>query len=80
MSKATTFALFFIYFEIMRITGRFLQKFALLLLPIAVVLELSGVLGRGGGLADMLKMMVVGIIAFVLGRLLEGYGTGVSSH
>lgn len=65
----------FIYFEIMRGAGRFLQKFALFLLPIAVILEFTGVLGRSNGLADMLKMMVVGIVAFVLGRLLEGYGT-----
>ncbi len=62
-----------IYFNIMRGAGRFLQFIALFLLPLAVLLELSGALGRSGGLADMLKLMVVGILAFVLGRLLEGY-------
>lgn len=59
----------------MRGAGLFLQRFALFLLPLAVILELSGVLGRQGGLADMLKMMVVGIIAFVLGRMMEGYAS-----
>lgn len=68
-----------IYFEIMRGAGLFLQKFALLLLPLAVLLELSGVLGRQAGLADMLKMMVVGIIAFILGRMMEGYAGATRS-
>ena len=63
----------------MRGAGRFLQKFALFLLPLAVVLELTGVLGRSGGLADMLKMMGIGIFAFLLGRLLEGYGSSPSA-
>lgn len=59
----------------MRGAGRFLQIIALFLLPLAVVFELTGALGRSGGLADMLKIMVVGIVAFILGRLLEGYGS-----
>ena len=53
--------------------GRFLQLFALFVLPIAMLLELSGALGRSFGLNEMLIMLVFGVIAFCLGRLLEGY-------
>lgn len=51
-----------------------MQIIALFLLPLGVIFELTGALGRSGGLADMLKIMVVGIVAFLLGRLMEGYG------
>ena len=60
----------------MRTLGRALQMLALTLLPLAVVLELTGGLARSFGLADMLIMLVFGILAFCLGRLLEGYGQG----
>jgi hypothetical protein len=53
--------------------GRFLQLFALSVLPLAMVLELTDALGRSFGLSEMLIMLVFGVIAFWLGRLLEGY-------
>ncbi len=58
-----------------RSLGRGLQIFALTILPIAVILELTGGLSRSFGLADMVKMLLLGVVAFVLGRLLEGYAT-----
>ena len=59
----------------MRIVGRSLQLLALGLLPIGVVMELSGGLGRSFGLADLLILLIFGIAAFALGRLLEGLAT-----
>ena len=60
---------------IMRIIGRGLQILALMLLPLAVILEVSDVLGRPFGVADMLLMLLYGVVAFLLGRMLEGYAT-----
>lgn len=54
--------------------GRGLQWLALILLPVAIVLELSGALGRSFGLSQLLIALVFAVLAFVLGRLLEGYG------
>lgn len=53
--------------------GRSLQLFALVLLPVAIVLELTGLLGRSFGLNEMLIMLIAGSAAFLLGRLVEGY-------
>jgi hypothetical protein len=53
--------------------GRYLQLFALFVLPLGMLLELTGALGRSFGLSEMLIMLVFGVIAFWLGRLLEGY-------
>jgi len=52
--------------------GRLLQIGGLVLLPVAMLLELSGQLGRRG-VAELLLMLVAGAAAFGLGRLLEGY-------
>ena len=52
--------------------GRLLQILGLVLLPLAILLELMGQLGRNP-LSDMLMMMVFGAVAFYLGRLIEGY-------
>jgi hypothetical protein len=58
----------------MRSIGKGLQIIGLVVLPLACMMEISsGSLGRSSGLATMLIMMVVGVIAFVLGRLVEGY-------
>lgn len=58
----------------MRSIGKGLQVLGLILLPLACMMEVaSGSIGRSSGLATMLLMMVVGAIAFVLGRFLEGY-------
>lgn len=54
--------------------GKSLQVFALCLLPLAILLELMGLLGRDE-LAHMLLMMVMGMAAFGMGRILEGFGT-----
>ncbi len=52
--------------------GKSLQLFGLVLLPISVVLEFLGRLGRNG-LSEMLLMMLFGATAFYLGRYLEGF-------
>ena len=52
--------------------GRLLQIGGLILLPVAMLMELSGQLGRRG-VAELLIMLVAGAAAFGLGRLLEGY-------
>jgi hypothetical protein len=57
----------------MKSLGKSLQILGLILLPLACMLEMQfGSLGRGT-VANMLLMMVAGVIAFVLGRFLEGY-------
>ncbi len=58
----------------MRRLGRGLQVCALFLLPIAVFLELAGGLNRSFHLADLLKMLVFGVVLFTIGRMIEGYG------
>ena len=57
----------------MRLVGRILQHVGLIALPVAVVLELSKLLGRSFGLSQMLIMLVFGFCSFQLGRYLEGY-------
>jgi len=56
----------------MRSLGKGLQILGLVLLPLACMMEWQGSLGRGA-VAYMLVMMVAGVIAFVLGRYIEGY-------
>ena len=60
----------------MRTFGRLLQILGLVLLPMSIVLELTGGLGRTFGVSDMLVMMVLGAGAFFVGRLFEGYAGG----
>ena len=57
----------------LRSLGRLLQIGGLVLLPVAMLMELSGQLGREDGVAQLLIMLVAGAAAFGLGRLLEGY-------
>ena len=57
----------------MRILGRSLQYLGLILLPAAMILELTHLLGRSFGLSQMLIMLVFGAAAFYLGRVVEGY-------
>ncbi len=59
----------------MRRTGRTLQILGLILLPLAMVLELSKDLGFPFRLRDMLLMLVFGATVFYLGRLLEGHAS-----
>ena len=58
----------------MKTIGRLMQQLALVMLPIAILLEISGGLSRSFGVADLLKALVFAIVLFVLGRLIEGYG------
>ena len=60
----------------MRVLGKTIQIVALILLPLAIVLQLSGQLARSFGVSDMLVMLVFGIILFCVGRLFEGYARG----
>ena len=57
----------------MRSLGRALQFIALVLLPLAVILQLSGSLGRPFAVSEMLVMLVFGMCCFGIGRILEGY-------
>ncbi len=57
----------------MKALGHYLQLAALCILPLAMALELTNALGRSFGLSEMLIMLVFGVIAFWLGRMLEGY-------
>ncbi len=56
----------------MKSFGKFLQIAGLVLLPVAILMELSNALGRSG-VAEMLIMLVAGATAFWLGRLIEGH-------
>ena len=58
----------------MRTVGRLLQILGLLLLPAAMFLELTKVMGPKFGVRDMLVMLIFGCAVFYSGRLLEGYG------
>lgn len=60
----------------MRIFGRTLQLLGLTILPLAMVLELSKLLGRDFGVSDMVIMLVAGTAAFLMGRIIEGYARG----
>lgn len=59
----------------MKAFGKLLQVIALTLLPLSIVMELTGGLGRSFGVADMLVMLVFGIAAFCVGRVVEGYAS-----
>lgn len=56
----------------MRTFGRLLQQFALVILPLAMLMELTDALGRDVGVSDMVIMLVFGVLIFVFGRTLEG--------
>ena len=54
----------------MNTVGRLMQVVALGLLPLAMLMELTGGLGHRG-LSQMLKMMIFGIILFYTGNYLQ---------
>jgi hypothetical protein len=56
----------------MKSLGKLLQIAGLVLLPLAMLMEISDLLGRRG-VAEMLLMLIAGAVAFGLGRLIEGY-------
>lgn len=57
----------------LRLVGRTLQHIGLISLPVAILMELTGMMGRAFGLSQMLLMMVFGFSAFYVGRYLEGF-------
>lgn len=59
--------------DAMRMLGRGMQLTAMILLPLSMVLELGGGLGRSFGVSDMVVMLVFGIGLFLIGRLVEGF-------
>ncbi len=61
----------------MRSLGRTMQVLGMIILPIGMLMELSGELEQNiiAGVNDMLIMMCFGIALFGLGRILEGYGS-----
>ena len=60
-------------FHGMDLLGRYLQLCGLFVLPLGMLLELTGALGRSFGLSEMIIMLVFGVSAFWFGRLLQGY-------
>jgi hypothetical protein len=57
----------------MRALGKLLQIVGLILLPLSMVMELSGGLGRPFGVSDMIIMLLFGLGVFYVGRVVEGY-------
>jgi len=57
----------------MRTLGRGLQIFALVLLPLAMLMQVSNLLGRQLHVSEMVIMLIAGVAAFMLGRMIEGY-------
>ena len=61
----------------MRMIGKLLQVAGLVILPVAIMMQLTaGVRADTGGgftVSAMLLMMVGGVALFMLGRLIEGY-------
>ena len=59
----------------MRALGKLMQLIGLVMLPLAMIMEVSGALPRRLPVAAMLIMMVFGFAIFYLGRLVEGYAS-----
>lgn len=60
------------YHDTMKAIGQFLQVTGLVVLPVAMLMELSGMLGRKG-VSEMVILLVFGAAAFGIGRIVEGY-------
>ena len=58
--------------------GKLLQVTGLVLLPVSMMMQLTGGVraptGGGFTVSAMLLMMVLGVSLFSVGRILEGYG------
>jgi len=63
----------------LQLLGRGLQTLGLIALPVGMILELTGQLGRRS-IADLLLIMLFGFAAFHLGRMLEGYTSSANSR
>jgi hypothetical protein len=63
--------------SVMRTFGKLLQVVGLVLLPVSMMMQVTGGLraptGGGFTVSAMLLMMVLGVVVFSLGRILEGY-------
>ena len=57
----------------MKSIGRLMQIAALVCLPLSMILEMTGALGRAFGLNEMLIMLVFGVLLFAAGRMIEGH-------
>ena len=58
------------------VLGRLLQICALILLPLAMLMEMTDFLGRDFYVSDMVIMLLFGIALFVIGRFMEGHAAG----
>jgi hypothetical protein len=59
----------------MRTIGKSMQVLALVLLPMACLLEITGGLGRPFGVSDLLVALIFAAVCFMAGRLIEGYAS-----
>jgi hypothetical protein len=61
----------------MRTFGKLLQVIGLVILPVAMMMQVTSgsraSTGAGFSVSTMLVMMVLGVAVFSVGRLLEGY-------
>lgn len=57
----------------LRKLGRLLQLLALVILPLSMFLQLTNSLGRALYVSEMVIMLVFGVAAFGVGRVIEGY-------
>ena len=61
----------------MRTFGKLLQVIGLVILPVAMMMQVTSgsraPTGAGFSVSTMLVMMVLGVAVFSVGRLLEGY-------
>jgi len=61
----------------MQTLGKLFQVAGLVLLPAAMVMQVTGGIRAptgGATVSAMLLLMVFGVVLFLLGRVLEGYG------
>jgi hypothetical protein len=59
--------------RILAVSGRVLQLVGLVILPLGMILEITGQLGRRG-VAELLLILLFGSVAFATGRYLEALG------
>ena len=61
----------------MRTLGKLLQVVGLIILPVSMMMQITGEVraptGGGFTVSAMLLMMVFGVVLFSCGRILEGY-------
>ena len=59
----------------MRVLGRFLQMLGLVVLPCAILAELTKILGPDFGTRGLFVSLLFGAAAFYSGRILEGFAS-----